>query len=182
MQNGRFPCEKRPLDSQGTRCPLSCAPGSACLLLSVLRCGGSAFGQCVQLFTGFEAHGLTWRNADFGSGSGISPDTGFACAHAEHSETTQFNALTRCQGLFQPLKHSIDCRFGLGAGQACALDHMVHNVLFNQSGHLACATVLDCTTPYRIDGTAFGSFVEQRAGGFLHIVTRCSGKAGKGFL
>jgi hypothetical protein len=49
---------------------------------------------------------------------------------------------------------------------------MVHDVLFNQSGHLASATVLDSTTPYRTDGTAFGSFVELRGRGFLHNVTR----------
>jgi len=46
----------------------------------------------------------------------------------------------------------------------------VHDVLFNQSGHLASATVFDCTTPYRTDGTAFGSFVEHRRQWFLHIV------------
>ena len=70
---------------------------------------------------------------------------------------------------FKPFKHSVDCRFGLGAGQACALDHMVHDVLFNQSGHLASATVLDSTTPYRTDGTAFGSFVEHRLEDFCTL-------------
>ncbi len=93
---------------------------------------------------------------------GLRPMPGFARANAEHAKTAQFNALTCCKGFFQALKHSVDCRFGLGAGQACALDHMVHDVLFNQSGHLASATVLDSTTPYRTDGTAFVSFVELR--------------------
>lgn len=139
--------------------------------MCVWRRGRSAFGQCMEFFTGFEAHGFARCDADFCAGSRIAANAGFACANAEHSETTQFNALARCQCFLESFKHGVDCRFGLGAGQACAFDHMVHNVLFNQSGHLACATVFDCTTPYRTDGTAFGSFVEHRAGGILQIVT-----------
>ena len=135
----------------------------------------------MQFFTGFESHSLSRRDADFGTGSRVAADAGFACANAEHAETTQFNALTRCQGFFQPLKHSVDCRFGLGAGQACALDHMVHDVLFYQSGHLASAIVLDCTTPYPTDGTAFVSFVEQQAEGNLQIVTRSGIRTPIGF-
>jgi len=126
----------------------------------------------MQFFTGLEAHSLSRRDADLGPRAGIPPDARLARAHAEYTETAEFNALTRCQGFFQAFKHSIDCRFRLGARQACALDHMVHDVLFNQSGHLAGTIALDCTTPYRTDGTAFGSFVEHRNGGFLHIVTR----------
>jgi hypothetical protein len=37
------------------------------------------------------------------------------------------------------------------------------DVLFNQSGHLAGATVLDCTTLYRIDGIGFASIMEMAA-------------------
>jgi hypothetical protein len=114
----------------------------------------------MQFFTGLEAHGFSGRNTDLGAGAGIASDAGFARTNAEYAKTAQLNALTCCQGFFQALKHSVDCRFGLGAGQACTLDHMVHDVLFNQSGHLASATVLDSTTPYRTDGTVFGSFVE----------------------
>jgi hypothetical protein len=115
----------------------------------------------MQLFTWLEANGFARGDADLSTRSRIAPDAGFARAHAENSETTQFNALTRRQGFFQPLKHSVDCRFGLGTGQACTLDHMVDDVLFYQSGHLFSATVLDCTTPYRTDATAFGSFVKH---------------------
>jgi hypothetical protein len=121
----------------------------------------------MQFFTGLEAHSLSGRDANFSPSAGIAPDAGFARANAEHAKTAQLNALTCCQGFFQALKYGIDCRFGLSAGQACAFDHMVHDVLFNQSGHLASATVLDCTTPYRTDGTAFGSFVKQRHAGFF---------------
>ena len=136
----------------------------------------------MQFFTGLEAHGLARRDADFSAGSRIAADAGFACANAEDAESTQFNALTCCQGFFQPFEDCVDCCFGLGARQACALDHMVDDVLFNQSGHLASATVFDCTTLYRTDGTAFGSFVEHRSIGFLHNVTREGMGGGEAFL
>jgi len=95
----------------------------------------------MQFFTGLEAHGFSRRDADLSAGAGVTSDAGFSRANAENAKAAQLNALTCCQGFFQALKHSIDCRFGLGAGQACALDHMVHDVLFNQSDHLASATV-----------------------------------------
>jgi len=126
----------------------------------------------MQFFTGFEANGFARSDADFGAGSRIAADAGFACANAEDSEATEFDAFASCQCFLESFKHSVDCRFGLGSGQACAFDHMVHDVLFNQSGHLACATVLDCTTPYRTDGTAFGSFVEHRGRGFFAYCDR----------
>jgi len=129
-----------------------------------MRRGGRAFGQGVQLFARLEAYGLSGRDADLGSSAGIASDAGLSRADTENAESAQLDPLTRSQGLFQPLKHGIDCRFSFCAGQACAFDYMVDDVLFNQSGHLANAIVFDCTTPYRTDGTAFGSFVEQRRG------------------
>ena len=116
----------------------------------------------MELFTGFEAHGFSGRDANFCPRAGIASDPGLARANTEHAKAAQLNALSRCEGFLQAFKHGIDRRFGLRSGQACALDHMVHDVLFNQSGHLSSATVLDCTTPYRTDGTAFAPFVEQR--------------------
>src|ERR1700758_2230637 len=105
--------------------------------------GRCASLQCMQFFTWFEAHGFSRRDADLSACPRIASDAGFAGANAENTKTAQLNALTCCQGLFQAFKHSVDRRFSLGAGQACALDYMVHDVLFNQRGHLASATVLD---------------------------------------
>jgi hypothetical protein len=121
----------------------------------------------MQFFAGLEAHGFAGRDADLSAGARIAADPGFARADAEHPKAAQLNALSRSKGFFQAFKHGIDRRFGLCSGQACALDHMVHDVLFNQSGHLSSATVLDCTTPYRTDGTAFAPFVEHYRRGFF---------------
>jgi hypothetical protein len=139
--------------------------------MCVWRRGWSAFGQCMQFFTGLEANGFAGCNADFGTGSRIAADAGFTCANAEDTEPAQFNALACFQRFLESFKHSVDGGFGLGAGQACALDHMVHDVLFNQNVTSLAQLFSDCTTPYRTDGTAFGSFVEHWAGGILQIVT-----------
>ena len=136
----------------------------------------------MQLFTGFEAHGFSRRDADFGAGAWIAADAGFASANAEDSETAEFNTLARCECFLESFKHSVDCRFGLGSGQACALDHMVHDVLFNQNVTSLARLFSDCTTLYRTDGTAFGSFVEHRVQGNLQIVTGRGMRAGLRFL
>jgi len=115
----------------------------------------------MQFFTGLEAHSFTRRDADLGASSRVAPDSSLPRSNAEYTKSAQLNALSCCQGLFQAFKHSIDRLFGLRTGKARALDHMVHDFLFNQSDHLASATVFDCTTVYRTDATAFASFVEQ---------------------
>src|SRR5438105_14300372 len=98
----------------------------------------------MQFFTWLEAHCFSRGDADLCPGARIASNASLPRSHAEDAEAAQFNALSRSQGFFKSFKHGVDCRFGLGAWQACALNHMVHDVLFNQSGHLASATVLDC--------------------------------------
>ena len=73
---------------------------------------------------------------------------------------------------FEALEDRIHRGLCLGAGQTCALDHVVNDVLFNQSGYLAGATGNDCTTPYAIDGTDFAPIVEQGNQGILDIEMR----------
>ena len=91
---------------------------------------------------------------------GLRPIPGLAGANTEDAEPAQFDALAGSESLFQPLEDSIHRSLSLGAGQPCALDHVMNDVLLNQSGYLA-ATGKDCTTPYSIDGTDFASFREQ---------------------
>ena len=86
----------------------------------------------MQLLTGFEADGLAGSDADLGTGPGIPSDAGFARTDAEDSEATQFDAITRRQSLFQTFEDGIYRRLGLGAGQACSLDDVMHDILFDQ--------------------------------------------------
>jgi len=91
----------------------------------------------MQFLARLEPYCFARRDTYLRAGAGIAADPGLACPNAENAKPAQFYALTGCQGLFQALKHSIDRRLGFRAGQACALDHMVDDILFNQSGHLA---------------------------------------------
>lgn len=95
----------------------------------------------MQFFARLEAHCLTWSNADFGSRAGVSTDSGFAGANAEHSESAQFNALAGCQRLLEAFEDRINGCFGLCARQTGALDYVMDDVLFNQWGNLADATL-----------------------------------------
>jgi len=92
----------------------------------------AAFFKRMQFFAGLEADSLAGSNADFSAGAGISTDSGLACANAEHTEATQFNALTGCERLFEAFKDSVNGGFGFGARQSGALDHLVNDILFDQ--------------------------------------------------
>ena len=138
----------------------------------LLAFGRNAICECVQFLAGFEANRFPWSDTHFSAGTGIAADSGFASPNTENAEAAQLNALSSCQSLFETLKNCVDCRFGLRAWQACALDHMMYDVLFNQSGHLAGETVFDCTTRYRIDGIGFASFVEHQILPFANFKMR----------
>ncbi len=128
----------------------------------------AGFTNDVELFSGLEPYSLAGSDAHLGTGARIAAYAGLARAHAEDAKTAQFDALTCCKGLLQPFEHRIHGCLSLSTGQSGALDDMVHNVLFNQSVYLAGSNVLDFTTPYRVDGTAFVRFVNS------HIGTRWS--------
>jgi hypothetical protein len=97
----------------------------------------------MQFFARFEAHGFTRGYADFGTGAGIAADTGFAGTDAENAETAEFDALAGGEGLFEALEDRIHRCLCLRPRQACALDYMMDDVLFDQRGDLAGATGLN---------------------------------------
>src|ERR1035438_1600651 len=127
--------------------------------------GPVSFGERMELLAGLEAHRFAGRDADLGARAGVAANPGFAGAHTENAKPAQLDALTGRQSFFQPLEDRIHRSFSLGAGQPCALDHVMNDVLFNQSGYLAGATGKKCTTPYTVDGTDFAPFMERRTTG-----------------
>jgi len=86
----------------------------------------------MKLFAGLEADGFAGGDADFGAGPGIAPYAGFARTDAEDAEAAQFDAVAGRQRLLEAFKDCIHSRFGLGPRQACALDDVMHDVLFDQ--------------------------------------------------
>jgi hypothetical protein len=115
----------------------------------------------VQFLAGFEANGFPWGNADLGAGSGIAADACFAGSDAKNAESAQFDALAGRQGLLEALEDRIHRSFRLGTRQARALDDVMDDVLFNQWGNLAGATLIDFTTTDRRDATDFVLNMEQ---------------------
>lgn len=118
-------------------------------------------GQRVQFLARLEAHSFAGRDAYLGAGARVAADAGFTGSNAEHAKSAQLDAFAGCQGALEAFEDCIDGGLGLGAWKARAPDHLVYDVLFYQSGHLASQTVSDCTTLYPIDGTGFGSFVNN---------------------
>lgn len=95
----------------------------------------------VQFFAGLEADCLSWSDADFSPGAGIAADSCFAGANAEYTKSAQFDALAGCQRLLEAFEDRVDGCFGFCARQTGALDYVMDDVLFNQWGNLADATL-----------------------------------------
>ena len=88
--------------------------------------------QRLQFLAGLEADGFARGDADFSAGAWIAADAGLAGADAEDAEAAEFDAFSCCEGFFEALKHRIDGRFCLGSRKACALDHLMNNILLDQ--------------------------------------------------
>ncbi len=91
----------------------------------------------MELFAGFESNRFPGCDADLGSGTRIPANPGLAGAHTEDPKPAQFDALAGRQGLLESFKDSVHRSLCLGAGQPCALNDVMNDVLLNQSGYLA---------------------------------------------
>jgi len=111
--------------------------------------GRTAGLKRMQFLARLEAHSLARSDAHFGAGAWIAANPGFAGADAENAKSAQFNALSGGQGLLQALENRIHRSFCLGARQARALDYLMDDVLFNQSGILAGGTAMTVLFPTR---------------------------------
>jgi len=115
----------------------------------------------VQFLARFEPDGFAGGDAYLGAGSGIAADACFAGADAKNAKSAQFDALAGGQGLLEALEDRIHRGFCLCTRQARALDNLMDDVLFNQWGILAGATLIDFTTTDRGDATDFVLNMEQ---------------------
>lgn len=86
----------------------------------------------MQIFAGLEADGTARCNADFGSGTRVAPDAGFAGPHVEHAETTQLDAIPVSQRALEALEDGFDSSLGFYAGQSGTLNYLMYDVLLNQ--------------------------------------------------
>jgi len=88
--------------------------------------------QQVQLFTGLEAHSLSWGNRDFCSGAGITPNAGFSRFDGEDAEASQLNAVTLAKRLFHGLEDGIDGGFRFDTGKPSTFHNSLDEVLLDQ--------------------------------------------------
>ena len=85
----------------------------------------------VEFFAGLEPDGFAWRDADLGAGAGVAADAGFAWTDTEDAEAAQFDAFAGRESFFETLEDRIDSGFGLGSRQACPLNDVMDNILFD---------------------------------------------------
>lgn len=87
----------------------------------------------VEFFARLEANGFSRSDADLGSGARVASNAGFAGANIENAEAPQLDPLSLGQRPFEGLENGIDGSLGFVALEACALNHLVDDVLFYQA-------------------------------------------------
>jgi hypothetical protein len=86
----------------------------------------------VEFLARLEANRFARGNADFGSGAGITADSGLAGPNVEDPEAAELDALTFGESALKGLEYGVDRSLGFIALQPGALDHLVNDVLFYQ--------------------------------------------------
>jgi hypothetical protein len=89
--------------------------------------------QQVKFLAWLEANSLAWSDIHFGAGPRVTANARLARAHIEYSKTAQLNPIARSKRFFQAFKDRVDSRFRLVARESGLGDHLMDDVLFNQS-------------------------------------------------
>jgi len=90
----------------------------------------------LQFLAGFEAHGLPWRNGNFGARPGITADSGLAGPDVKDTKAAKFNAVVAGEGLLHGLEDSLDSDFRFGFGDAGAIYDVVNDIELYQTNLL----------------------------------------------
>lgn len=74
------------------------------------RCARECSGLVDQLefFAGFEANSSSGRDADFGSGAGVSSYPGFAWLHVENAKAAEFDAVVGTESVLHGFKNGVN--------------------------------------------------------------------------
>ena len=97
----------------------------------------------MKLFAGLEANCFAWSNRHFGTCPGIAADAGFAWLNGEDTETSQFDAVARDEGLLHAVEDSVYCRLGFGPWQSGTLNNPLYKILLNHLGRRPWAVILE---------------------------------------
>ena len=99
---------------------------------------GSSRGlwNALQIFARLEAHRLAGLDADHFSRPWVAADPGLAGLYVEHPQAPQLDAFASGQSLFHRVEHGLDGLLGLGLGNACAVNHFIHEVKLDHANLL----------------------------------------------
>jgi hypothetical protein len=87
--------------------------------------------QRLQVFAGFEPHGLSRRDVHLRTGSRIPADAGLTRLYREYTKTAQLNPIIRFQGILHAIEYGIDGLLGLGFADTRPLDDLIDKIEFD---------------------------------------------------
>jgi flavin reductase (DIM6/NTAB) family NADH-FMN oxidoreductase RutF len=88
--------------------------------------------QGLQFLARLETHRLARRNGYLGASAGIAADPGLSRLYVEHSEATQFDAITLLERTFHAIENRFHRGFRLGLGNTGPVHHFVDDIEFDQ--------------------------------------------------
>ena len=97
----------------------------------------------MKLFARLEADCFTWSNGHFGTCPGIAADAGFTWLDGEDTETAQFDAVARDEGLLHAVEDGVNRRLCFGSRQSGTLNNPLYKILLNHLGRRPWAVILE---------------------------------------
>ena len=97
-------------------------------------CGTDALVEDLEVFAGLEADCLAGGDGDLGACAGIAADAGLAWLDSKDPKAAKLDTVALAESGLHGFKDAVHGRFGLGAGEAGALDYSLDEVLLDQCG------------------------------------------------
>jgi hypothetical protein len=91
-------------------------------------------GEEMQFFAWLETYSFSGCDGDFGSGTWIASNAGFARLDGEYAKASEFNAIPCNEGLLHAVEDRVNGSLCLGSGEAGTFHNPLYKVLLNHLG------------------------------------------------
>ena len=87
--------------------------------------------QGLQILSGFESHGLTWRDIYFRTGAGVPTNASLARLYREDPEASQLNPVVGLEGILHAVEDGVYRLFRFRLADTRPLDDLIDKIEFD---------------------------------------------------
>ncbi len=88
----------------------------------------------MEFFAWLESNCFAWGDGDFGTGSRVAADSGFARFDGKDAKAAKFNAIACNEGLLHAVEDCVNGSLCLGSWQTGAFNNPLYKILLNHFG------------------------------------------------